>query len=258
MKKVFLILILFLSCYIIYNNTVDNKMYYLTIGDFLSKGTNEYGISSYGYSDFIKDYLYKTKKLKEYNKTFTDNDYRISDIVRILEYNESKNNETLNRLIKKADIITISLGMNDLYYKLDNNQKIYTYIDNMLLEYDKILNYINKFHHNEVFILGYYNTSGQDNDIFEYANYNLKKTCDKYKFTYINLSDIFNNNPKYFSKSNNFTPNIKGYEKISQIIVEKIKNNWYNIPCNFITMTFCHGGRREKYEKRYTSKTKND
>ena len=92
MKKVFLILILFLSCYIIYNNTVDNKMYYLTIGDFLSKGTNEYGISSYGYSDFIKDYLYKTKKLKGYNKTFTDNDYRISDIVRILEYNESKNN----------------------------------------------------------------------------------------------------------------------------------------------------------------------
>ena len=48
---------------------------------------------------------------------------------------------------------------------------------------------------------------------------------DEYKFTYINLSDIFNNNPKYFSKSNNFTPNIKGYEKISQIIVEKIKNN---------------------------------
>ena len=57
--------------------------------------------------------------------------------------------------------------MNDLYYKLDNNQKIYTYIDNMLLDYDKILNYINKFHHNEVFILGYYNTSGQDKDIFE-------------------------------------------------------------------------------------------
>ena len=31
MKKVFLILILFLSCYIIYNNTVDNKMYYLKV-----------------------------------------------------------------------------------------------------------------------------------------------------------------------------------------------------------------------------------
>lgn len=39
MKKVFLILILFLSCYIIYNNISGNKMYYLTIGDFLSKGT---------------------------------------------------------------------------------------------------------------------------------------------------------------------------------------------------------------------------
>ena len=29
MKKVFLILILFLSCYVIYNSTIDNKIYYV-------------------------------------------------------------------------------------------------------------------------------------------------------------------------------------------------------------------------------------
>ena len=178
MKKVFLILILFLSCYVIYNSTIDNKIYYLTIGDSISKGINEYGVPSYGYSDFIKDYLYKRKKLKEYNKTFTASDYRISDIVRILEYNESKNEETLNRLIKKADIITISIGMNDLYYKIKDGHNIYTYIDEMIINYNKILNYTNKFHHEEIFILGYYNVTGKDNDIFEYANYNLKKLCN--------------------------------------------------------------------------------
>lgn len=247
MKKVFLILILFLSCYVIYNSTIDNKIYYLTIGDSISKGINEYGVPSYGYSDFIKDYLYKRKKLKEYNKTFTASDYRISDIVRILEYNESKNEETLNRLIKKADIITISIGMNDLYYKIKDGHNIYTYIDEMIINYNKILNYTNKFHHEEIFILGYYNVTGKDNDIFEYANYNLKKLCNEYNYTYIDLSKVLDNNPNYFTKKDNFVPNIKGHEKISQIIVEKIENNWYNIPCNFITMTFL-SWRKERNE----------
>ena len=52
MKKVFLILTLFLSCYFVYTKTEGNKKNYLVIGDSLSKGINEYGVASYGYSDF--------------------------------------------------------------------------------------------------------------------------------------------------------------------------------------------------------------
>jgi len=154
MKKVFLILILFISCYFIYNYTINEKVFYLTIGDSLSEGVNEYGIISYGYNDYVKDYLIANNKLEEFNKVFTDKDYRIRDIINMLSYNEKKENNSLNRLIKKADIITISLGMNELYYKLEKSKKnIYTYIDNMLNDYGKILNYINKFHHNKVSVL---------------------------------------------------------------------------------------------------------
>ena len=88
MKKVLLILILFLSCYFIYNQTSDNKLYYLTIGDSLSRGTNEYGIVTYGYNDYVKDYLEENNKLEGFNKTFTDNDYRIIDIIKILRHNK--------------------------------------------------------------------------------------------------------------------------------------------------------------------------
>lgn len=239
MKKVFLILILFLSCYFIYNKTIDKKIYYLTIGDSLSKGTNEYGVVSYGYNDFVKDYLYSHNILEEYNKTFTDNDYRITDIIKVLEYNEKKDNYSLNRLIKQADVITLSLGMNEIYYKLaKNNENIYTYIDNIINDYNRILNYINNFHHNKVFILGYYNVLGDNNDIFNYANHKLKEMCSNYNFTYIDLSSIFDNNPNYFPKKGSFIPNVKGYEKISQIIVEKISNNWYNIPCILLLWLF--------------------
>lgn len=227
MKKVFLILTLFLSCYFIYTKTEGNKKNYLVIGDSLSKGINEYGVVSYGYSDFIKDYLENKKIIKNYNKTYTDVNYKVSDIVKILEYNESKNNISLNRLIKEADIITISLGIDEIYYKINkNNQNIYTYIDNMISDYNKILNYISKFHHDKVYILGFYNTTKNNIDIFNYANYKLEVLTKKYNYTYIDLAKILDNNPTYISQiSNNYMPNIRGYEKISQIIVENLKNN---------------------------------
>ena len=227
MKKVFLILTLFLSCYFIYTKTEGDKKNYLVIGDSLSKGINEYGVASYGYSDFIKDYLENKKIIKNYNKTYTDVNYKVSDIVKILEYNESKNNISLNRLIKEADIITISLGIDEIYYKINkNNQNIYTYIDNMISDYNKILNYISKFHHDKVYILGYYNTTKNNIDIFNYANYKLEVLTKKYNYTYIDLAKILDNNPTYISQiSNNYMPNIRGYEKISQIIVENLKNN---------------------------------
>jgi len=255
MKKVILILILFLSCYFIYNKTLDEKLYYVTIGDFLSKGINYNGTSSYGYSDYIEYYLKKNRILKGYNNTFTSIDYRIIDIIKILEYNEKKDNLSLNYLIKRADIITLSLGMNELYYKLNRDtQNIYTYIDDMINNYDKILSYINSFHHKKVFILGYYNILGKNNDIFNYANYKLKKLCNNYEYIYIDLSKIFNNNPTYINIDNSFIPNQEGYEKISQIIIDKFENNWYNILRNFITMTQLSWRKERNYEKKYSSK----
>ena len=48
MKKIILVLIIFIACYFIYNLTIDKKVSYLTLGDILSKGTNEYGVSNNG------------------------------------------------------------------------------------------------------------------------------------------------------------------------------------------------------------------
>ena len=118
MKKIILVLIIFIACYFIYNLTIDKKVSYLTLGDILSKGTNEYGVSNNGYSNYIRDYLKDKGMLKEYNNTFTSNDYRILDIIRILSYNEKKDNYSLNRLIKESDIITVSLGMSEIYSKI--------------------------------------------------------------------------------------------------------------------------------------------
>ena len=60
MKKILLILFLFLSCYIIYAKTYDDKKFYLAVGD---------GITA-GYNDIIINYLDNLDILKEYNNSF--------------------------------------------------------------------------------------------------------------------------------------------------------------------------------------------
>lgn len=227
MKKIISILILFLSCYFIYNLTIDNELYYLSIGDGVAKGiTGEGKVSIYNYTDSIKNYLTNKNKLKGFNDSFVNKDYRITDLLRTIKYKEEIviNNDhiSINELLKKADIVTISLGMNELYYKiLVDNNNIYGYIDGMLSDMELLLKEVDRYNHKKVIVLGYYNTTNNNKDIFNYVNYKLKNIVDKRGFDFIDLDKIINNN-KDFTNVTNFYLNNDGYQKISQIIVEKI------------------------------------
>lgn len=226
MKKIILVLFLFLSCYFIYKWTIDDKIYYLTIGDYLSIGNNEYDTN--GYSNYVKKYLENKDKLEGYNNNWTNKDYRITDLLRIIKYNETIEIDnqviSLNQLLKKADLITVSVGMNELYYKISLNiDNIYTYLDEMLQDMDELLGYIDLFNHHDVFVLGYYNVTDTNNDIFHYLNFKLEQLVLSYDYEYINLEEIFTKNPNYLIKDTNFIPNIEGYEEISKKIVEKLR-----------------------------------
>ena len=75
-KKVGFILVIVLLI-VIYITNKDTKVYYVSLGDGISRGINENDIEGYGYSDYVKDYLNSNKILKEYNKTFTSNDFQV-------------------------------------------------------------------------------------------------------------------------------------------------------------------------------------
>lgn len=229
MKKIIFILILFFSCYIIYYLTTDSKVNYLTLGDSLSSGINIYGIKEYGYSDYIKDYLYDKDRLKNFNDDFANSNYRITDLTKMIKYNETKKvngkNISINKVIKSSDIITLSIGMTELYSKLKiNNINIYNYMNELILDMDKLLAIIDRFEHEKVFVLGYYNV-GISQEYINYINVKLRNVVEKYGFDYVDLSNIFDNNPIYFDKNDSFIPNNEGYLKISKIIIEKIENN---------------------------------
>lgn len=228
MKKIISILILFLSCYFIYNLTIDNELFYLSIGDGIAKGiTDDGNVSEYNYTDSIKYYLTSKNKLKGFNNSFVNKNYRITDLLRIIKYKEEivvdNDHISINELLKKADIVTISLGMNELYYKiLVDNNNIYSYIDGMLSDMELLLKEVDRYNHKKVIVLGYYNTTNNNKDIFNYVNYKLKNIVNKRGFEFIDVDKIINNDTNYFTNNTNFYLNNEGYQKISQIIVEKI------------------------------------
>ena len=222
MKKIIFTIILFLSCYLIYSLTNNNNLNYLTLGDSLSKGVTPYFANGYRYSNYIVDYLKKNNKLNSYNDNFTSADYRITDLINMININYESNNQTINQAIHSADIITISVGMQELYYKINTNDtNIYTYIDKMLEDTEHLFTLIRKNNNKRIYMLGYYNTKNTNQDLFNYANIKLKEIWKKHKITYIDTQSIFYKNTTYFENPNSFNPNLQGYYKIYEKIVEK-------------------------------------
>lgn len=212
MKKIILILFLFLSCYLIYILTEKNTLSCLVIGDKIADNI----------------YLRENKKVTSYNNTYINKDYRIIDLINIIKHNEElkTNNKkiSIHRLMKKTDILILSVGMNDIYSKLNDNTKdIYTYMNDMINNMETLLTYIDKYNYQEVLILGYYNINKENNDIFTYLNYKMKKITEKKGYTYLELNNIIKNDLKYYEKTDNFNLNDTGYRKINEIIVEKLK-----------------------------------
>ena len=216
MKKIILILFLFFllyACYIIYTLTEDNNKYITIIGD---------SIANNQYLKDIDNILV--------NNDFVNKDYRINDLLNIIKYNEeleiNNKTESIHQLLKKSDVVIISIGMNDLYYKLnDNTKEIYTYLNNMINNYELIIKEISKYDYQRVYILGYYNITKKNNDIFIYINYKLSKIAKNYNYTYIDTNKILNNKPEYYQNETSFNLNNEGYHQIFNILVENLKKS---------------------------------
>lgn len=222
MKKIILILFLFFllyACYIIYNLTEDKNKSITLIGD---------NIANNPYINNIENI--------SVNNDFINKDYHINDLLNIIKYNQEldidNKTESIHQILKKSDIVILSIGMNDLYYKLnDNTKEIYTYLNSMINNYELIIKEISRYDYKQVYILGYYNITNNNNDIFTYINYKLSSIAKNYNYTFIDTNKILNNKQEYYKKETNFNLNNKGYYQIFNILVENLKKSWYNIKC---------------------------
>ena len=226
-----LIFIVFISIiiFIIYNKTNHHNINYTVIGDSLSLGVNSYGIVEYGYSDYIKDYLKEKNKLKLYNKENTSKTATITSI-----YNDIITNKNeIKILIRDSDIITMTIGLNDLLYRITIEDNI----DNKLLDeiykeieinYNNLIKEIIKYNPKKIYIIGYYTTNIKNKYETEKINRLNNILKNNNNVIYINTSIISKNSTKYLSNNNSYYPNHLGYKEISKKIIEKLDKKLEN------------------------------
>lgn len=233
MKKILTILIIMLSVFLIYIGFKDKKIYYLSLGDYLANGINQYGIKDYGYTDYIIDYL-KDNDIYELSVDGTISNKKTSiDIINDIEDNvlvKVKDKEkTFQNVLIKADLITISLGLNDLLNDLEFNSDfsindLYSKLEGVLLDYDKMFKLIRSYSKEKIFFIGIYNPSKNEelSDFFQYANAKIENLCSENNIKYINIYEDFD---KYLV-SNSLFPNKSGYKLIADKIIFEL-TSWF-------------------------------
>lgn len=217
MKKILLIFLFgTLLSILIYNYTVNKKIDVLIIGDSVATGDTIYGNSGISYNLFLKEYL-TTKKLGNYDITYTKNNMTIRDFnYQIVENNEI-NDKHLQSRIKSAEIIIISLGQDELTSKSQINGLKNTDRKEFYEQYKEMLNSLRNITQKKVYIIGFYgNIINQLQEIEKnIQNIALNQNCQ-----YIRISDIIKNND-YFDNTL-LHLNYEGHKKIFNQIKKEI------------------------------------
>ncbi len=166
MKKILLLMLLCIIVFLIYELFLDRRIKYLYIGN------NNYG----RYNQIIKEYY----NPKEYKSYIRDDDYRVMDLINDIEDNNTIDNRAIQNLLIKSNIIIISIGINDLEYKEELN---YKYIDEFIIDIEKLLNLIRKYNKDKIYFFGYYDK----NEYYKYINKEIKRLCKLKNIMYVDI-----------------------------------------------------------------------
>ncbi len=150
---------------------------YLALGDSLAFGIGSDGLPGKGYPDFLAQSLHETNVLKSSNKGFSFPGYTATNVIKDLKANVTKpvsgighevKSAELHKSIAEADLITISVGANDVlsYFKVDpatglpniDLPGLAAAIQEVGVNYNAILTSIYAVNPNvQVYVMGYYN-----------------------------------------------------------------------------------------------------
>lgn len=224
--KFLVLLILILCVFGIYYFFKNEKLNYIAIGDSLAEGMAPYGEVGYSYADYFADFLKNENRLSYYSKRYTKSDYTTKEIIRELEINND-----LKRDLRESDVVTISIGANDILNSINlknlnanNILKLKSVVKNILPDLDECIKNIRKYAKKDVVIIGYYNpmpflfnTSGDDLDeLFAYTDDEYKNIATEYNCDYISLYQLFKNNSNFLPNPADIHPNLEGYEAIAE------------------------------------------
>lgn len=220
MKKIiiFTILIGTVLTFIIYKHNYHEDMNIVALGDGIAMGQTAYNVTGYSYNDYLKDYYVENSILKEYITEFMDLEETTKTLLLKLQnnYTFESTNTSITQAISKAKILTISLGMTELNNKEElTSNVIEEYLNNM----DKILKVLKIYNKKHIFVLSLYPSYKIDLAKITVINSKLKEICDKYDVTFIDITNIYNNQEYFFTPASYYF-NYKAHRYISEMIIE--------------------------------------
>ena len=234
-KKILVLVLIILVVFFIYLTTLDKKVYYLSIGDYVTTGID----NDFVWNEQIVTYLEDKNKFEVYVNNFFLLILRTTDLYYMIEENEkvSINNKekTIKNALIKADLLTLSIGMNDFIYKMsidenNNLNDLYNYVDEVMLDLDKLLSIIRTYCKEDIIITNYYvpvNLINENNiKMIEYANKSLMEIVKQYNINYIDISNYSKNSSLFISN----TPflSTSGNNLLYRQFQEKINNTLLN------------------------------
>ena len=219
--------------FVIYLSHIDKKVYYVALGDYQALGLTNEGIITYGYTDYLKDSLKKENKLETYIIGYAKDNARITDIIHDIEQNKkiqiNDKTQTLKNALIKADLVTLSVGMNDLFYKIGvnpdlqtlNYNEVYYHVDEMMEDLEQLFELLREYCKEDIIMTGFYNpidiSNEKLNEILVYVNTRLEETADMYQISILSINSFFEDRN---GQIQSIYPSKEEYQKISETINE--------------------------------------
>ena len=233
-QKLIVFVITCLSIYFIYNYSGEqNKITYITLGDGYAEGLNSYQQTSYGYSDYLKDYYEERDELKFYYDGYTNKEMTLKDLKKDIELNtrEKDGHTSIKEALRESNLLTMSVGLNDIRHKLSECDQI-TKNDEKRIEkeitnqVEETIKEIRKYYKYDIYIIEYPNLYPQNSverRLLTKLN-NKYKSLSKEKHTvFVENSEIEKNKEKYVENSKTIYLNSFGYKKIFENIKANIE-----------------------------------
>ncbi len=236
MKKIIIFMAIILLVFLIYLCNLDKKVYYLALGDSLAIGEGAYGQKVKSYSAYVSDYFQEKNLLETYVDDFAQSGYRTTDLINAITDNKrvkmGQKLITLQNALIKADLVTVSIGANDILNKLNTEMPIdynaiYNYIDALAEDLDDLLIIMRQYCKEDIILVGYYNpypylSNEHIEEVFNYLNKKYKKVSDNNKVTYVEISTLFKENPNFLPNENDIHPSEAGYKAIAGEIISAV------------------------------------
>ena len=238
-QKLFVFFFAFIFTFILYSTFKNNKIYYLSLGDNFAVGLTPFDEINKSYSDYFCDYLENKNLLDKYNNYFSEINYKTTDLINDIKLNKEKeiNDKkiSINESIAKSDIITISIGFNDLFYSAKYNKeeckinnKMKENIDKIFKNIEEIISLIRKINDSDIYFIGYFNPHNEKDGItdsmIDYLE-NKFKTIDNKNIYYIDIKEGFKNKSYYLPNIKNPNPSLEGYNFIANSIIKEFEQN---------------------------------